>query len=142
MKTLEFAQIYFPSLGPLVITALAALLAVFQVQIYSMRARYDWNFWGAVISFGTAVYSAATFVQYNAVSAVLLTLSSRVQLTMLALIVFAILQYSMSYMDLKPSWLMPVGIAVSCLFIFLIWATRLVVSSHIMTIKYLHLRRP
>ncbi len=134
--------IYIPSLGPAIVASLAAFLSIFQWQIYSKRSRHEWNLWGAMLSLFTAVYAAATFVQYNAVSPAVLRLSSQLQLSMLGLIIFGLLQYSLSYIGLRTGWSLPAGVVVSCLFIVLIWATELVCARDIMTIHFLLLRRP
>jgi len=135
-------MISLASLGPAVIASLAVMLSIFQWQIFSKRSRYEWNLWGAMLSLCTAFYAAATFIQYNAVSPVVLRLSSQLQLSMLSLIIFTLLHYSLSYIGLKVPWSLPAGISVSGVFIVLIWATDLVSSRSIMTIDFLLLRRP
>ena len=96
-KVVHVDTIYIPSLGPAIVASLAAFLSIFQWQIYSKRSRHEWNLWGATPSLFTAVYAAATFVQDTVISPAVLRLSSQLQLSMLGLIIFGLLQYSLKY---------------------------------------------
>ena len=139
---MAFRQISFPSAGPLAIAAVAVFLAILQWQMYARRSRYGWNLWGALLSLGTAGYATATFFQYNVSTAALFRLTSQVQMTTLALIIFSLVQYSVSYLRLRPRWSIPTGAAVFGAFILLVWSSDLVVDHSVTTVHFLLLGAP
>ncbi len=141
-KAVDLTRVPLPSAGTLGIAAVALLLSLFQWQMYRKRSKHGWNLWGAALSLSTAVYAAATFLQYNAYSAFLLRLTTQVQMTTLALILFSQTQYTVSYLGLRQRWSMPATGAVGGIFVILTWTTDLVVDRNLVSMHFLLLRAP
>ena len=135
-------QITLPSAGPLVISVVALIVFYLQARLYFQLRSNAWTLWGAIISLCTAFYAAATFFQYNAAESPLTRICSQVQLSMVATIIMALLQYVRAY--LKPAEKRPATAlyAVTGAAVLVTWTTDLVASRHIERVDFLLLREP
>jgi signal transduction histidine kinase len=142
MLALELRRIPVASAGPLMIAVIAIFVAVFQLRLFIFRTKFTWNLWGALVSLATAAYSAATFLQYNAISALLQKTTTQIQLSMLAVLILCIQEYSIAYLALRTQWSLAVTGSLSALATALIWSTGLIVGPRIAEVDFLLLAEP
>jgi signal transduction histidine kinase len=118
------------------------MVAFMQASLYVLMRNDTRMLWGAVISLCTALYSAATFIQYNVGEAPLTRICSQVQLSMLVVITLALLHYVRLYMKLGYRTLMLVADCLTGVFVLGTWATDLIVARRIVRIDFAWLRDP
>ena len=139
---MDLYRISLPSTGPLVVAVVALVVCFFQASLAARMRRNDWTVWGAMTAACSAVYGAATFLQYNAGPDPVTRTCSQLQVSMLIVIILTLFQYARLYLRLGYLRFMIFSCAFVAASVAAIWATDLVFTRTIVRVDFLWLRDP
>lgn len=97
---MTFETTMLPMVASLIVAALCLTFGLFQTVIVLKRPEFRWNQWGAVLSFLTAVYAVAVFVQYHLAAVPANILCERVQYTVFILLAHALFGFTTAFLSI------------------------------------------
>ena len=97
---MTFNTTMLPVVASLIIAALCLTFGLFQTVIVLKRPEFKWNRWGAGLSFLTAVYAVAVFVQYHLGAVPANILCERVQYTVFILLTHALYGFTTAFLSI------------------------------------------
>jgi signal transduction histidine kinase len=129
--------IALPSMGSLVIAAVAILLHYYLSRLYALNNRLVWNLWGSLLSLCAVAYSLAAFLLYNTDQAALLRTAGRIQGTTFVLAAHFLFGYTFAYLGIRMRKLHYAAAALDVLLVGVIWSTDLFVTGEVARLNYL-----
>ncbi|MBI4799281.1 MAG: response regulator [Desulfarculus sp.] len=131
-----------PSLGPLLVGAIAFSLAVFQGWFFLRQRQQAWVGWGALVSLAAAFYGVTKFINYNAIHAPLLFFNERLQFTAVIFIIHTLARMIYSLFGRHSPLANRLFLLFHLCWLAIIWLTDLVVAQHLVARQMLWLAQP
>jgi PAS domain S-box-containing protein len=131
-----------PMVASLIVAALCLTFGLSQTVIVLKRPEFTWNKWGAALSFLTAVYAVAVFVQYNLPAVPANTLCERIQYSVFILLAHALFGFTTAFLDIESRRRHRLLLLWHAILLGLLWSTPFIVSDAFVTCHHLWLSRP
>ncbi len=126
----------------LAVAFIAVFFATVQFLFYMIRRDEEWHLWGALLSFTTALYAVAVFVQYNSGATPTNRLCELFQYTAVILLVQCIYGFTFSYLRIPAERYHRIAGFFHLLVLGALWTTPWIVSRHFVYRHFLFLNRP
>ena len=130
------------SAGSLSVAVIAVLFFVFQAWIYLKSPAFAWSSWGAVLSFATAVYSLAVFVQFNSAPNLINHLAELCQYTACIILVHSVYGFTFAYLEIKPPRFHQIATPLHALLLIILWTTKLFITDDFVYRNFIWLEFP
>ena len=98
---MTFNLTILPMVASLIVAVLSLTIGFLQTVVALKRQEFNWNKWGAGISFLTAIYAVAVFAQYNLSAAPANILCERIQYTVFILLVHALFGFTTAFLGIE-----------------------------------------
>ncbi len=125
---MPFQTITISSAGSLAVVALCLTFTFFQGFVAYRRPEFDWNRWGALLSFLTAVYAMAVFFQFNLPAGAPTQLCEKIQYSVFILLLYALYRFTLAFLGFTNRWLLRLLLPLTGVCLALIWFTELIVA--------------
>ncbi len=122
----------FPTIGCAVVVAIALVSGFFQAWLFVRFPRNRFHGWGALLSFATAAFSAASFVGYGHYDDRIVVFSEKIQFCTFPVIAHSLYGFSFNFLKRNFRFLNRVLTAADVVLIALVLSTDLVVSHTIL----------
>ena len=139
---MTFDLTLLPMVASLIVAVLCLTFGLFQTVIVLKRPEFNWNKWGAALSFLTAVFAVTVFAQYNLPAVPANTLCERIQYTVFILLAHALFGFTAAFLGIEGRRRHRLLLLWHAVLLGLLWSTHLIVSDNFVTRHHLWLSRP
>jgi len=139
---MTFNLMMLPMIASLIVAVLSLTIGLFQTVVALKRPAFNWNKWGAGLSFLSAVYAVAVFAQYNLSAAPANILCERIQYTVFILLAHALFGFTTAFLGIENHRRYRLLLPWHAILLGLLWSTHLIVNDTFLTRHHLWLHRP